>query len=290
MNVENVSLGRKTPTVTSFRKQTLSNKQDVQSLINNNNITQATSNKQRTIEWSIKSTTDKHTNKMIFGERRRYKAIPQEDECEKQRPSLALFRQWSSTNSNSSTITVDNQPKTEFKVVDQIPSPPPQVAKKKRVTFSESLEVAPCETFLYVDELHNLWYTEDEMDEFWEEFMDITDELRDRRKSWVKSIQKTFASLSDAFTTPNDILQLIYDESSLRVRADRLGMERHVLDPDERSRKKKQVREQVLYWQDADLPGDVDRAEKMRSTSRRESRPFVVFAYLVAERSALLED
>ena len=141
------------------------------------------------------------------------------------------------------------------------------------------------------DDLDKLWYTEEEMDDFWHDFMDTADRLRERRKSWVKSIQKTFDVLSDAFTTPQDILRLMQDETALSVRRiERLGLERHMIDPDERQEKKRHVRERVLYWQDADrLPDHADRADLMRTASHNLSRPFVVLAYLIAERSARLE-
>ena len=234
---------------------------------------------------------------MIFGERRRYRAIPEDgliknSNNNNQRQSMARFRQWSN-NSNSSTMTVDDEylQKSEFQVQDELEHSEPSVLEK-RVTFSESMQVDKGRRVLYDDEMPNLWYTEDEMDDMWEEFMDATERLRSKgrkKSSYVKSIQKTFASLSDAFTTADDILNLMNDASAISIRADRLGMERHVIDPDERQRIKSQVRQRVLYWQDADLKAGEDRAEKMRSASRNAGRAFVVLAYLVAERSAMLE-
>ena len=234
---------------------------------------------------------------MIFGERRRYRAM--QEDGDRRRPSLSGFRQWSLNNSNSSTMTVEEPSKF---VVDEVPRqvqpPPPPPSQqprvyKKRVTFSESIQVDDSKAnIIYDDEMDNLWFTDDQMDEMFDEFMDTAELLRTkgRKKTYVKSIQRTFASLSDVFTTADDIFNLMNDASTMTIRADRLGMERHVIDPDERQRLKSLVRQRVLYWQTAADLSDEERAEKMRAASRNTGRAFVVFAYLVAERSALLED
>jgi hypothetical protein len=158
----------------------------------------------------------------------------------------------------------------------------------RKVHFREGRNVA-YETPVSKNERRSLWYTQTDVTGFKRDAACIVKLIRRAEKavnnptSWSRSLLQVYKGLSDA-TKVDDILEIFNSAGSCKVPATALGLERVVLHEIHLNKywRRGEVVSQVLYWQNASVPNEDIRADKMRQASRIISRVSGLFAHHVA--------